>query len=117
MTFTTHEEYLAAAPSDVRALLEQIQAEVEARVPGATRCIKYNMLAFKQRRAFFYVGVFKNHIGVYPAVTNDQSLILETARFRGPKGNLSFSRKEPLPLALIGRVASALSAQYATSST
>ncbi len=50
-------------------------------------------------------------------VLNKDGSFQTTARFRGPKGNLSFSRKEPLPLALIGRVASALSAQYATSST
>lgn len=43
----------------------------------------------------------------------DAALITETARFRGPKGNLGFPLSEELPLALIGRVAEALAAQYA----
>jgi uncharacterized protein YdhG (YjbR/CyaY superfamily) len=113
MAFATHEEYFATVSSDVRARLEQIQAEVEARVPGAVRCIGYKMPAFKQRRMFFYFAAFKKHIGVYPPVNHDLGLIQETARFRGPKGNLSFPLDEPLPIELIGKVAAALAAQYA----
>jgi hypothetical protein len=64
-------------------------------------------------RTFFYCAAFKKHIGIYPPVTDDHRLILETAPFRGPKGNLSFLLNEPLPIELIGRVALALAAQYA----
>lgn len=117
MSFTTHEDYFATLPSDIRARLEQIQGEVEARVPGVSRCIGYKMPAFKQQRMFFYFAAFKNHIGIYPPVTDDPDLIKEISRFRGPKGNLSFPLKEPLPLALIGRIAVALSAQYAKGTT
>lgn len=113
MAVANHEEYFANVPSDVRARLEQIQAEVEARVPGATRCISYSMPAFKQRRMFFYFAAFKNHIGIYPPVKDNLALIEETARFRGPKGNLSFPLKEPLPIELIGNIAVALAAQHA----
>lgn len=117
MSFKTHEDYFATLPSDIRARLEQIQDEVEARVPGVSRCIGYKMPAFKQQRMFFYFAAFKNHIGIYPPVTDDLDLIKETARFRGPKGNLSFPLIEPLPLTLIGRIAVALSAQYAKGAT
>ena len=48
MSFATHEAYFASVPAPVRSLLERIQAEVEARLPGALRCIGYNMPAFKQ---------------------------------------------------------------------
>ncbi len=113
MPYQSHEDYFAPLPAEVRTLLERIQAEVEARVPGSTRCIGYNMPAYKLERTFFYFAAFKKHIGVYPPVTKDQQLILETAPFRGPKGNLSFPLSEPLPVELIGRVALALAAQYA----
>ena len=113
MSFATHEAYFASVPAPVRSLLERIQAEVEARLPGALRCIGYNMPAFKQKRVFFYFAAFKKHIGVYPPVTGDPALIAECARYRGPKGNLSFPLAEPLPIDLIGRVAVALAAQYA----
>jgi uncharacterized protein YdhG (YjbR/CyaY superfamily) len=112
MPYTTHEDYFAAQSTAVRQLLAHIQAEVERQVPGSARCISYNMPAFRQQRVFFYFAAFKKHIGVYPPVVDDPGLIAETAAFRGPKGNLSFPIGQALPLALIGRVALALAAQY-----
>lgn len=114
MTFATHEAYFESVPPAVRALLERIQAEVQARVPDAARCIGYRMPAFRRGRIFFYFAAFKKHIGIYPPLTADAALVAECARYRGPKGNLSFPLAEPLPLELIGRVAAALAAQYGT---
>lgn len=113
MTIESHEAYFATLAPAVRERLERIQQTVERRVPGAQRCISYQMPAFRQRRVFLYFAAFKKHIGVYPPVTDDVALIAETARYRGPKGNLSFPLNEALPLDLIGRVAEALAAQYA----
>jgi uncharacterized protein YdhG (YjbR/CyaY superfamily) len=112
MPYQDHESYFATIQTDIRSRLELIQTEVELRVPGATRCIGYNMPAFRQRSVFFYFAAFKKHIGVYPPLTGNQALLAETAGFRGPKGNLSFPHNRELPLALIGRVAAALAAQY-----
>jgi uncharacterized protein YdhG (YjbR/CyaY superfamily) len=113
MPFQSHEDYFATQPAAMRRLLEQIQKEVEAQVPGATRTIGYNMPAFRTARIFFYFAAFKKHIGIYPPLTDDPALIAETKAYRGPKGNLSFPYAQDLPLALIGRVAVALAAQYA----
>jgi uncharacterized protein YdhG (YjbR/CyaY superfamily) len=112
MPFPTHEDYFAKCTPEAQALLLQVQREVERQVPGAVRCIGYNMPAFRQERIFFYFAAFKKHLGIYPPLTRDEGLISETARFRGPKGNLSFPYTQPLPLELIGRVAKALAAQY-----
>ena len=109
----THEAHFASMAPGVRERLERIQQEVERRVPGAQRCISYKMPAYRQRRVFFYFAAFKKHIGVYPPVTDDVALMEDSARFRGPKGNLSFPLNEALPLDLIGRVAEALSREYA----
>lgn len=113
MPFASHETYLESCTPEVRGLLQSIQAEVLRRVPGAMPCIAYQMPAFRQGRVFFYFAAFKQHIGIYPPVQNDAALISETARYRGPKGNLAFPLGEPLPLTLIGRVAAALARQYA----
>ncbi len=112
MPFESHEAYFATLAPAVRERLERIQHEVERLVPGAQRCVSYQMPAFRQRRVFFYFAAFKKHIGVYPPVADDAALIAETARYRGPKGNLSFPLHEELPLDLIGRVAATLAAQY-----
>ena len=112
MALPTHEDCFAACTDAIRARLEQIQQEVERRIPGATRCVSYGMPAFRSPRTFFYFGAFKHHIGIYPPVTTDPGLMAETAQYRGPRGNLSFRHDEPLPLELIGRVAVTLAKEY-----
>jgi uncharacterized protein YdhG (YjbR/CyaY superfamily) len=112
MTFASHEEYFEAATPDARRLLLRIQAKVESLLPDASRCISYNMPAFKDRRVFFYFAAFKKHIGVYPPVTKDSALIQQLEPYCGPKGNLSFPLNQPLPIDLIGRVAIALHSEY-----
>lgn len=111
--FETHEAYFATLAPGVRERMELIQQEVERRVPGAQRCIGYQMPAFRQRRIFFYFAAFQHHIGVYPPLSDDPALIAESARFRGPKGNLRCPLEADLPIDLIGRLAQALAVQYA----
>jgi len=107
-----HEAYFSARTPEVAERLRRIQAEVERRVPGASRHIGYKMPAFRLKRVFFYFAGFKNHIGVYPPLPASDPLVERLAAFRGPKGNLQFPHKAPLPLDLIGEVAERLAAQY-----
>ncbi len=107
-----HADYLAACAPAVRERLLAIRAELEARVPGTTRCMAYRMPALRKGRVIAYFAAFKHHIGIYPPVTSPPELVAELAPYAGPKGNLSFPHKAPLPLDLIGRVGAALAAQY-----
>jgi len=111
--FTSHEEYIASMPSDVQKILLKVQALVEAGLPKAQRCISYGMPAYRDGKIFFYFAGFKNHLGVYPPVGEDKTLIAELASYRNEKGNLTFKYKEPIPYELIGRVAAALAKEYA----
>lgn len=108
MTDDPHAPHLAAAPDDVQARLKAIQAEVERRVPEATRDMGYRMPAYRVRKIFFYFAPFKKHIGVYPPIDGPDALLAKLAPYRGPKGNLSFPHDQPLPLELIGEVAERL---------
>lgn len=112
MTFPSHEAYFDSAAPEAQPLLTSIQAKVESLIPTATRCVNYNMPAFRGKRVFFYFAAFKKHIGIYPPVKSDAALIAELVPYRGEKGNLSFPLSEPLPLDLIGRVALALHREY-----
>ncbi len=109
----TRQSLMANPDPEVQARLAAIQAEVERRVPDAVRCVGYRMPAFRRRRVFFYFAAFKRHIGVYPPVREPQALVAALAPYRGPKGNLSFPHKAPLPIDLIGEVAVQLAADYA----
>jgi uncharacterized protein YdhG (YjbR/CyaY superfamily) len=111
--FESHEHYMRCATTDARAALTRIQSIVEATVPGITRCISYNLPAFKKTRTFFYFAAFKKHIGVYPPVSDDIALVEALKPYRNEKGNLAFPLDRPIPFELIGRVARALADQYA----
>lgn len=113
MSVGAHESYLNQQTADAAQRLRQILDAVAALFPQAQPCISYQMPAFRQGRVFFYVATFKNHIGIYPPVTQDAELIQALAAYRGPKGNLSFPHDQPLPLTLILQVARALHAEYA----
>ncbi len=107
-----HDEHFALCDPEVRSRLLAIRAEVERRVPDATRCIAYRMPAFRLRRIFFYVSGFKRHIGVYPPLNEPADIVARLGPYRGPKGNLSFPHDQPLPLDLIGEVAERLAISY-----
>jgi uncharacterized protein YdhG (YjbR/CyaY superfamily) len=111
--FKSHDDYISAAAPDVKKILRKVQAVVEAAVPKAERCIGYNMPAYRQGKIFLYFAAFTNHLGVYPPVRKDAALIRELAPYRNEKGNLAFKYKEPIPYALIRRVAMALAREHA----
>lgn len=112
MSEGTHEDHFAACAPDVRRRLLAIQAEVERRVPGVTRCIAYRMPAFRRGKVFFYFAGFKRHIGIYPPLNAPEDLVARLGPYRGQKGNLSFPHDAPLPLDLIGEVAEGLASRY-----
>lgn len=107
------DEYLAAVAPDARRVLRRIRAVVAEAVPDAQQVISYQMPAFRMRRVFFYYASFKSHIGIYPPVKGSAALDKALRPYRGPKGNLKFALDQPMPYALIERVARALKRQYA----
>lgn len=112
--YSTHAEYIAAAPRGVQPLLRRIRDVVRDAVPDADPCISYGMPAFRRGRVFFYYPAFRHHIGIYPPVTGGVALKRRLARYRGPKGNLRFPLGEKLPLGLIRDTAVALAREHGT---
>lgn len=110
--FITIEDYLAKVTPEAKLILTEIRKLIHLKLPEAQETISYQLPAFKLKRTFIYFAAFKKHIGVYPPVTGDKSLVEATTCFRNEKGNLSFPLDEPIPFELIGRVAVALSKQY-----
>ena len=96
--------YIAAAPSEVRPILEKVRKTIRAAAPGAQEVISYRMPAFRLHGMLVYFAAFKAHIGLYPPVSGDANLMKALAPYAGPKGNLKFPFDQPLPYALIKRV-------------
>ena len=100
------DEYIAAAPEEVRPILESIRATVRNAAPDAEERISYRMPAFFQDGVLVYFAAFKSHIGLYPPV-RDEALLPLVEKFAGPKGNLKFPLSDPIPLGLIKRIVTA----------
>jgi uncharacterized protein YdhG (YjbR/CyaY superfamily) len=88
--FGTIDEYVAAFPPDVRAILEKIRVMIRESVPEAEEKISYNMPAFALDGDLIYFAAFKKHIGIFPPVRGDKKLAKELSPYRGDKGNLKF---------------------------
>jgi uncharacterized protein YdhG (YjbR/CyaY superfamily) len=110
---STVPDYLALLqPAQVREL-KRLFALIRKSVPGSRQVISYGIPAFKQDKVFIYCAAFKSHIGIYPPVRGDARLIAALKPYANPKGNLRFALTEPIPYALIARVAKALARTYA----
>jgi uncharacterized protein YdhG (YjbR/CyaY superfamily) len=95
--------YIAAAPPEVRPVLEAIRTTVGKAAPAAEERISYGMPAYFLDETLVYFAAFKKHIGFYPPV-RDPALKALAAGYAGPKGNLQFPLSEPMPHALIARI-------------
>lgn len=100
----TIDAYIATFPPKVRAILKIIRATVKKAAPKATEKISYRMPAFFQDGIVIYFAAFKNHIGVFPPIREDEQLIKTLSPYAGPKGNLQFPLDKPIPLNLITRI-------------
>ena len=102
----TIDEYIAAAPSEVRTILEKIRATIRKVAPKAAEKISYRIPTFTlEGRILIHFAAFKNHIGMYPPVRETPELIAATEPYRGEKGNLQFPLAQPIPYDLIRKIA------------
>lgn len=97
--------YIAEFPPNTRAALRKIRSALHKAAPRAEETISYRIPAVRGHGILLYFAGFKKHIGLFPPVRGDEKLNAALARFRGPKGNLRFPLDEPMPLALITRIA------------
>lgn len=113
---STVDEYIAGFPTEIRERLESVRTAVLAAVPHGEERISYRMPAVFHRGVVVYYAAFKNHIGLYPPVS-DPAVRARVAKYAGPKGNLQFPFGEPLPLDLIAEVVASRLVQNLAKST
>lgn len=102
---TPIDAYIAGFTPDVQTILQQIRTIIRELVPEAKEKISYQMPAVTlDGRNLIYFAAFKKHIGIYPPVQGDESLMQALAPYLGEKGNLKFPLNEPMPYPLIREV-------------
>ncbi|HEX8983212.1 MAG TPA: DUF1801 domain-containing protein [Ktedonobacterales bacterium] len=102
--FRTVDEYIAAFPEDIQALLQSVRATIRAAAPDAEERIAYRMPTYSQHGNLVHFAALKNHIGFYPTPSGIDAFLADLANYRSTKGAVQFPLGEPLPLDLISRV-------------
>ena len=102
----TVDDYIAAFPAEIQAILQTIRATIRNAAPEATEKMSYNLPTFRMKRNIVHFGAFKTHIGLFPPVKEPELQDL-TRAYQGEKGNLRFPLDQPIPYALIGQIVKA----------
>lgn len=98
------DEYISSFSPEVQAILKKVRVTIKQAAPGAEETISYKIPAFRLGRILVYFAAFKNHIGLYPPVKGDASLMKAISTYAGEKGNLRFPIDQPIPYGLIKRI-------------
>ena len=105
--FRSVDEYLAAQPPAVRAVLDRMRATIRKAVPAAEEIISYQIPAYRVDGgvALYFAG-WKEHFSLYPA---GAALVAafgdELAPFVVSKGTIRFPLSRPVPVKLVERIA------------
>ena len=107
-TYTTVDDYLAAATYDVEARLVEMRRVIRAALPDAEETISYNIPAYQQHGVV--VVQFAGHtehtsLNFFPTAGAFAAFDAELAAYRTSKSAIRFALDEPLPLDLIGAIA------------
>lgn len=104
----TVDEYLATLPDDRRGAMETLRRAIRLGAPDAIEAIAYRMPAFRSHGGRFLVSfdAYKGHYSLFPAsdaVVEALGAPLEP--YLSGKGTIRFPATEPIPAALVTRIA------------
>ena len=109
------DEYLAAQPEASRPALAEVRAAIRRALPAAEEVISYRIPAYRLdgRVVIFFAG-WKKHWSLYP-VTEKTVAALGGALdgYAQSKGTVRFPLGEPVPVALVERIARHRAAEMA----
>ncbi len=103
-TATTVDEYIATFPKEIQKILKEIRSTIKKAVPEAGEAIKYQMPTLIFHGNMLSYGVFKKHIGIYPAPAGDEAFNKELEPYRSGKASIQFPFDKPMPLDLISQI-------------
>lgn len=105
--FKTIDEYIATFDGEDAAALEAIRKAIMSAVPEAEERISYQIPAFHYHGWIFYVSAHKQHFNLAcpPPSAAFAAFEDELAGYKRTKSAVLFPKSKPLPLKLIGRMA------------
>jgi uncharacterized protein YdhG (YjbR/CyaY superfamily) len=103
--FQSIDQYIAAFPPEVQALLTQVRETIRSAIPEAAEKISYQMPAYYLHGNVVYFAGFRDRISVYPAPRGVPAFEPELSNYKGGKGTIQFPLDKPIPYELIARIA------------
>lgn len=107
-TYTTVDDYLAAATYDVEPRLQEMREIIRAALPDADETISYNIPAYKQHGVVVvqFAG-YSEHtsLNFFPTAGAFAAFNDELAPYSTSKSAIRFPLDEPLPVDLIKKIA------------
>lgn len=103
-TPTTIDEYIAAFPEDVQAILHELRRTIREAAPDATEAISYQMPTFRLNGNLVHFAAYRRHIGFYPAPSGVEAFQAELAPYKVSKGAIQFPLDQPIPYDLVSRI-------------
>jgi len=102
---TTIAGYIEAAPREGQAHLHQLHALLKSVAPQAEEAIKWGTPFFVEPRFVFAFSAHKKHCSFAPAAAAMAHFRKELAKHKTTQGTLQLPYAEPLPEALIRKLA------------
>ncbi len=106
--FADHDAYIAAAPADLRPLLVRLRDQLARALPDAEEVIAYNMPGFRIEKSIIAgYAAFSKQCGLYLAPSAIESLAddIAAAGLKSTKTGVTFSPSQPIPDALVKKLA------------
>jgi uncharacterized protein YdhG (YjbR/CyaY superfamily) len=103
-----HDAYIAAAPEDLRPLLVRLRAQLARTLPDAEEVIAYKMPGFRIGKSIVAgYAAFSKQCGLYlaPSAIKSHADDIAAARLKATKTGITFSPSQPIPDALVKKLA------------
>jgi len=102
------DEYLAAAPEEVRPVLEKLRRTIRAAAPKAEEVISYQIPMFKYHGPLVFFAAFRNHCSFYVVSKPIMETFSSELKPWDTSGTtIHFSAKNPLPASLVKKIVKA----------
>jgi uncharacterized protein YdhG (YjbR/CyaY superfamily) len=102
---TTVDDYIKTAPKEAQKNLREIRAVLKKVAPKAKEGLKWGNPVFEDGRILFSYSAHKSHLNFSPTGPAMKPFIEELTTFKTGKDSIQFAYDQPLPKALIRKIA------------
>ena len=100
----TVDEYIAAAPAEVRPRLEAMRALIRETAPQAREKISWGMATYDLNGNLVHFAAQKHHMGFYPGASGVAHFQAKLTGYKTSKGAIQLPYNQELPVELIKEI-------------